>query len=189
MQSRRAATPVASISAYAALLVALGCSASVQSPPDLSQVTLRGQPASVASVSEAAQAPSDTRVDAIAPEPVALREPARREQVPYLSPGHVAAAVRAHHSEFVACHALADLESRRGAGSVTVGWLVDVDGSVVRARVGRTSFASPRVNQCVLDVAEGMTFPPSPMRTEVSWTVHFQGSPSGRVAEATPSLP
>lgn len=110
-----------------------------------------------------------------------------RRDLAYLSPQHVAAAVRRHQAAFVACQALAELEARRAAGSVTVGWLVEADGRVLEARVGRSSFGSARVNACILGVASAMSFPASPARTEVSWTVRFAGGASGPFAEAGPS--
>lgn len=109
-------------------------------------------------------------------------------ELDYLSPSRVAAAVRAHQAEFLACQALADLETRRGPAAVTVGWLVEANGSVASVQLGRSSFASDRVNQCVLAVAKSMSFPRSPMRTQVSWTVKFQGSASGTLAEAAAPL-
>jgi hypothetical protein len=109
-------------------------------------------------------------------------------ELDYLSPSRVGAAVRAHQAEFLACQALADLETRRAPGSVTVGWLVEANGSVASVQLGRSSFNSDRVNQCVLAVAKGMSFPRSPVRTQVSWTVKFQGSASGPLAEAAAPL-
>jgi hypothetical protein len=110
-------------------------------------------------------------------------EPTPKPELAYLSPSRIGAAVRSHQAEFLACQALSDLESR-APGSVTVGWLVEADGSVASVQLGPSSFASHRVNECVLSVARSVSFPPSPIRTQVSWTVRFQGSPSGPLAEA-----
>jgi hypothetical protein len=115
---------------------------------------------------------------------------ATAEPLAWLSPHRIGAAVRAHQSEFTACQALADMESRQREGSVTVGWLVEPDGSVNDVKVGPSTFSSSTVNDCVLAVARGVTFPPSPAPTYVSWTVRFRGpSSSGPIAEAAPTSP
>ena len=106
------------------------------------------------------------------------------EELPWLSPSHVGAAVRAHHGDFQACQALGDLESSREDGAITVGWLVRPDGGVKDVTVGPTTFRSARINACVLDVAKQVTFPPSAATTNVSWTVKFRGASHAPVAEA-----
>lgn len=106
-------------------------------------------------------------------------------EVRWLSPSHVGAAVRARHVDFQACQALGDLEARREDGAVTVGWLVKADGSVNQVTVGHSTFASRRINACVLDVARQVTFPRSAAPTEVSWTVKFRGATQGRLADAS----
>ena len=106
------------------------------------------------------------------------------EELSWLSPSHVGAAVRAHHGDFQACQALGDLESGREDGAITVGWLVRPDGSVNEVTVGPTTFRSARINACVLDVAKQVTFPPSAATTNVSWTVKFRGASHAPVAEA-----
>jgi len=106
------------------------------------------------------------------------------EELPWLSPSHVGAAVRAHHGDFQACQALGDLESSREDGAITVGWLVRPDGGVKDVTVGPTTFRSARINACVLDVAKQVTFPPSAAATNVSWTVKFRGASHAPVAEA-----
>lgn len=106
-------------------------------------------------------------------------------ELTYLSPPRVAAAVRAHQSDFLACQALANLETRHAPGAVTVGWLVEADGGVTAVQLGASSFGSTRVNQCVLNVARSMSFPASLIRTHVSWTVRFQGGADEPIAEVT----
>lgn len=168
-----------------------GCSAQPE-PRDASTAGASSERAAIdrraASVSHES-APVTARTEApSAPAVLVSAEPEPTTELAYLSPSRVAAAVRAHQAEFLACQALADLESRRGPGSVTVGWLVEANGSVTSVQLGRSSFSSGRVNQCVLSVARSMSFPPSPMRTQVSWTVRFQGSTRGPLAEAAAPL-
>lgn len=101
-----------------------------------------------------------------------------RADLPWLSPSHVGAAVRAYHQDFQACQALGDLESRREDGAVTVGWLVLPDGSVNDVTVGPSTFQSTRINACVLDVAKQVTFPRSGSPANISWTLEFRGASS-----------
>ena len=105
--------------------------------------------------------------------------------LPWLSPSHIGAAVRAHHTDFQACQALGDLESQREDGSVTVGWAVRANGSVNRVTLGSTTFASEGINSCVLGVAKKVTFPRSAAPTQVSWTVKFRGAAHAPLADAT----
>jgi len=171
------------------LLLVHGCAAP-PSPRDASASVVSS--AEVSAEPEAASEPAaDVPANAGADEPsppalLVSREP--EPELVYLSPSRVGAAVRAHQADFLACQALADLEARRGPGSVTVGWLVEANGSVASVQLGRSSFASDRVNECVLSVAKSMSFPRSPMRTQVSWTVKFQGPASGPLAEAASPL-
>jgi hypothetical protein len=108
------------------------------------------------------------------------------EELPWLSPSHVGAAVREHHGDFQACQALGDLVSRREDGSVTVGWAVQANGAVRQVTVGHSSFESPSVNACILGVAQQVTFPRSAAPTHVSWTVKFRGAGHEPMADATP---
>lgn len=108
--------------------------------------------------------------------------PARRV-LPWLGPSHVAAAVRAQEPAFVACQAFSN-EQSAGAGKVTVGWLVDPDGSVAEVTLGRSTFASDLVNECVLSVARHVTFPASASPAQVFWTIRLGGSERGPFAEA-----
>jgi TonB family protein len=105
----------------------------------------------------------------------------------WLSPRHVGAAVRAQQAEFSACQTLAGLESRPRDGAVTLSWSVSADGSVEAVALGRSSFDSERVDDCVLAVARRVTFPASPARTQVSWTVKFTGLGREPLAEADTS--
>jgi hypothetical protein len=107
------------------------------------------------------------------------------DDLPWLSPSHVGAAVRAHSGDFQACQALGDLESRREDGAVTVGWFVRPDGSVNDVTLGPSTFASSSINSCVLDVAKHVTFPRSAAPTNVSWTVKFRGASTATLASAT----
>lgn len=105
--------------------------------------------------------------------------------LPWLSPSHIGAAVRAHNSDFQACQALGDLESQREDGAVTVGWAVRANGSVKVVTLGSSTFASESINTCVLGVAKKVTFPASAAPTQVSWTVKFRGAPHAPLADAT----
>ncbi len=100
----------------------------------------------------------------------------------WLGPREVARAVRVHGSAFSACRTLADAESQRLDGAVTVGWLVESNGRVDDVTIGQSSFESAEINACVLSVARKVTFPASPAPSQVSWTVKFRGSASGALA-------
>jgi hypothetical protein len=108
---------------------------------------------------------------------------APRRVLPWLSPSHVAAAVRAQEPAFVACQAF-NSESSTRDGVVTVGWLVDPDGSVAEVTLGRSTFASDLVNECVLSVARQVTFPASASSAQVFWTIQLRGSEGAPLAEA-----
>lgn len=130
-------------------------------------------------------APRAMTVSASAHDHAASSELIVRGDLPWLSPSHIGAAVRAHHSDFQACQALGDLESQREDGAVTVGWAVRANGSVKGVTLGSTTFASEGVNACVLGVAKKVTFPASAAPTQVSWTVKFRGAPLAPLADAT----
>jgi hypothetical protein len=105
--------------------------------------------------------------------------------LPWLSPSHIGAAVRAHHGDFQACQALGDVLARRVDGAVTVGWAVRANGSVHQVTLGPSTFVSDSINTCVLEVARQVTFPRSAAPTQVSWTVKFRGASHGPMADAT----
>ena len=109
-------------------------------------------------------------------------EPSRR--LPWLGPKHIGAAVRAHEPAFGACQTLGDAAARNQDGAITVGWLVDANGSVADVNQARSSFTSPLVNECMLSVARQVTFPASASATQVSWTVRLQATDGGALAEA-----
>jgi TonB family protein len=102
----------------------------------------------------------------------------------WLSPRHVGAAVRAQQEAFSACQTLADLEARPRDGAVTLSWSVSADGSVEAVALGDSSFDSESVDDCVLAVAKKVSFPASPARTQVSWTVKFTSLGREPLAEA-----
>ena len=110
---------------------------------------------------------------------------APRRVLPWLSPSHVAAAVREQEPAFVACQAFSN-EARARDGAVTVGWLVDPDGSVAEVTLGRSTFSSDLVNECVLSVARQVSFPASASSAQVFWTIRLRGSEPGPYAEAAP---
>jgi hypothetical protein len=105
--------------------------------------------------------------------------------LPWLSPGHIGAAVRARHGDFQACQALGDVLARRVDGTVTVGWAVRANGSVNQVTLGPSTFVGDSINTCVLDVARQVTFPRSAAPTQVSWTVKFRGASQEPLADAT----
>jgi hypothetical protein len=104
--------------------------------------------------------------------------------LPWLSPSHVAAAVRAQEPAFGACQTLGNSESASRDGAITVGWLVGADGSIADVTLGQSTFKSELVNDCVLSVARQVTFPASASTAQVFWTVRLRGSESGALAEA-----
>jgi heme A synthase len=108
-----------------------------------------------------------------------------RPDLPMLSPSHIGAAVRAHHSDFQACQALGDVIAQREDGAVTVGWAVKANGSVNHVTLGTSTFANNSINACILGVARQVTFPPSASPAHVSWTVKFRGAAHGPLADAT----
>jgi hypothetical protein len=112
----------------------------------------------------------------------AHNSPQRR--LSWLGPSHVGAAVREHEAAFGACQTLGDAGARARDGAITVGWLVDADGSVAEVSLARSSFTSPLVNDCVLSVARQVTFPASASATQVSWTVRLQSTADGTLADA-----
>jgi hypothetical protein len=141
----------------------------------------------VAVADEAARSPGTASKTPASPTSVELGAgDTAGEELPWLSPSHVGAAVREHHGDFQACQALGDLVSRREDGSVTVGWAVQANGRVKQVTVGHSSFESPSVNACILGVAEQVTFPRSAAPTHVSWTVKFRGAGHEPMADATP---
>jgi hypothetical protein len=105
--------------------------------------------------------------------------------LPWLSPSHIGAAVRAHIVDFQACQALGDVLAQRVDGAVTVGWAVRANGSVNQVTLGPSTFVGDSINTCVLDVARQVTFPRSAAPTQVSWTVKFRGASHGTMADAT----
>lgn len=107
-------------------------------------------------------------------------------ELPWLSPSHIAAAVREHQGDFQACQALGDITSRREDGSVTVGWAVQANGAVKQVTVGPSSFESSSINGCILGVAKRVRFPASAAPTHVSWTVKFRGEAHEPIADAAP---
>jgi hypothetical protein len=142
------------------------------------------EPMALASADEAASNAHPSRASASEEHDLTPRA-ASGDELPWLSPSHVGAAVRAHSDDFMACQALGDLESRREDGAITVGWLVRPDGGVKDVTLGPSTFASSSINTCVLDVAKQVTFPRSAAPTNVSWTVKFRGASSGTLASAT----
>jgi hypothetical protein len=102
----------------------------------------------------------------------------------WLSPSHVAAAVREQEPAFGACQELGN-EARSREGAITVGWLVGADGSVSEVTLGRTTFTSDLVNDCMLSVARKVTFPASQSSAQVFWTVRLRGSDDEPLAEAS----
>jgi hypothetical protein len=116
--------------------------------------------------------------------PVRASLPRTGPVLPWLSPSHVAAAVRAQEPAFGACQALGDSESASRDGAITVGWLVGADGSIADVTLGQSTFKSELVNDCVLSVARHVTFPASASTAQVFWTVRLRGAESGALAEA-----
>jgi len=55
-------------------------------------------------------------------------------------------------------------------GGVTVGLLIMPDGSSTSVRILKTSFGSPALEQCVLDLVKGWKFPTLPKALETSHT-------------------
>jgi len=121
--------------------------------------------------------------DVPAPRAVPVQSESRR-RLPWLGPTHIGAAVRAHEAAFGACQTLGDAAARNQDGAITVGWLVDADGSVTDVSLARSTFESPLVNDCMLSVARQVTFPESASATQVSWTVRLQATEGGALAEA-----
>jgi hypothetical protein len=112
-----------------------------------------------------------------------VREADDGAALPWLTPNHVGAAVRAHQADFGACQALANSDAERREGAVTVGWLVESSGSVSNVTMAASTFVEALVNDCVLSVARRVTFPRSAAQTEVSWTVRLRGEASRALAE------
>jgi hypothetical protein len=165
----------------APVLFALGCS-SGRTPAHAPEASISSNQASRDGAQPSSSDPEHSR-PATAPAASVRTSSARTGSVlPWLSPSHVAAAVRAQEPSFGACQTLGNSPSRDGA--VTVGWLVGPDGSVANVTLGKSTFASDLVNQCVLSVARQVTFPASASSAQVYWTVRLRGSEAGPIAEA-----
>ena len=163
----------------AALLCAIvGCASSTPSARNAADEQTSRQPAAGSSASASTQGEEVARAAEAPSMRSGTGRSSDRADLPWLSPSHVGAAVRAHHEDFQACQALGDLESRREDGAVTVGWLVLPDGSVNDVTVGPSTFQSSRINACVLNVAKQVTFPRSGSPANISWTLEFRGASS-----------
>jgi outer membrane biosynthesis protein TonB len=165
----------------APVLLALGCS-SGRTPAHAPEASTSSNEASLEG---AEPSPSDSEHAAQAATPAVPTRASRAQSgpvLPWLSPSHVAAAVRAQEPAFGACQTLGNSPSREGA--VTVGWLVGPDGSVANVTLGKSTFTSELVNQCVLSVARQVAFPASASSAQVYWTVRLRGSEAGPIAEA-----
>ena len=160
----------------------LGCSSATRVGPDASSPATPVEPKRSLDASPfEVEAARDVEDVASTPRP---SPPTAHAELAWLSPGHIGAAVRAHHGAFTACQTLADTSARHSEGVVTLGWLVKTDGSVADVTVGPSSFESERVNHCVLSVAKRVTFPPSSVQARVSWRVKFRGASNAPLAEA-----
>lgn len=165
----------------APVLFALGCS-SGRTPAHAPEASISSNETLLAG---AESSPSDPEHASQAAAPAAPARASRAHAgpvLPWLSPSHVAAAVRAQEPAFGACQTLGNSPNRDGA--VTVGWLVGPDGSVANVTLGKSTFTSELVNQCVLSVARQVTFPASASSAQVYWTVRLRGSEAGPIAEA-----
>jgi len=104
--------------------------------------------------------------------------------LPWLSPSHVAAAVRVQEAAFGACQELDSSPPQGRDDAVTVGWLVGANGTVTDVTLGQSTFTSALVNDCVLSVARQVTFPASASSAQVVWTVRLRAAEGGPFAEA-----
>ena len=104
-----------------------------------------------------------------------------KRRVDWLDAGAVATAVRPHRPAFGSCQRLAAGASSEGLGAITVGWLVETNGDILRTKVQRSSFDGGPIEDCVLSVARKVEFPASRATTEIAWTVRFRSDP--RLAE------
>jgi hypothetical protein len=170
--------------AIGCMLGALACASEVTTarPPALALAATEVTPLPPPQIERTAATPNDVRAVPVHFEPARDGTSAR---LPWLSPSHIGAAVRAHQAAFGACQSLADSAADREDGAVTVGWLVGADGSVSHVTVGPSTFDDALVNNCVLSVARRVTFPASSSSTQVSWTVRLREASSGALAEAS----
>jgi hypothetical protein len=165
----------------APVLFALGCS-SGGTPPHAPEASVSSSEATPEGLEPAPSDPKNTPQAGVPAAPARTSRAATGPVLPWLSPSHVAAAVRAQEPAFGACQTLGNSPSRDGA--VTVGWLVGPDGSIANVTLGQSTFTSELVNQCVLSVARQVTFPASASSAQVYWTVRLRGSEAGPIAEA-----
>jgi hypothetical protein len=87
------------------------------------------------------------------------------------------------HGAFSACRTLAGSPyEATGDAAITLGWCVEPSGAVSEVALDRTSFESPRINECMLSVAREVRFPAPPTRTEVFWTVRFRDTDDDQLA-------
>ena len=165
----------------APVLFALGCS-SARAPAHAPEASISSGEATHDGVEPSPSQPGKSPQAAAPAAPARTARAQKGPVLPWLSPSHVAAAVRAQEPAFGACQTLGNSPSRDGA--VTVGWLVGPDGSVANVTLGQSTFTSELVNQCLLSVARQVTFPASASSAQVYWTVRLRGSEAGPIAEA-----
>lgn len=110
-------------------------------------------------------------------------ESATEPPLAWLGPHHVSAAVLAHRGAFSSCRTLAGTaDEAHREGAIRLGWSVYASGGVRSVAIDRSSFQTPRVNACMLSVAQKVRFPASRSAAQVSWTVRFQGASAERLA-------
>lgn len=102
------------------------------------------------------------------------REP-RDDELPGLDGDAVVTVVSDHTSAVTGCHVVGFSGGPAHAGSVTLSWFINPDGSVRDVQVADSSFDSEEFHACLVTIVAGITFPHAPGSTEVGgWRFRFR---------------
>ncbi len=96
------------------------------------------------------------------------------EELPGLEVSEISPVVLARYSAVGGCHTIEYSGQTDTAGSVTVDWVIQPDGSVKSAEVTESSFSNDQFHDCVVAVTRNLQFPEAPGTTPVSWRFKFR---------------
>lgn len=105
------------------------------------------------------------------------------EELPGLLASQISPVVISHYSAVGGCHTIEYSGHVPKAGSVTVDWIIQPNGTVASPQVVESSFDNPQFHDCVLSVTKNFHFPEAPGTTDVSWRFKFR-APGGDPAAA-----
>jgi hypothetical protein len=83
--------------------------------------------------------------------------------------------VKAKRDAFRCCFDLWGKNHRGGAGKVVAVWTLKPDGALEKIEVdaAKSTLRAPEVDACIVDVAKGLTYPPSPSKKMTTFTYPF----------------